>query len=187
MEHQLTQTSHLTPSPLFQSVIDAWSSFSSACLGSCPRFKASHWKGLHLLPLFKFLCVALPGTLYSQTLGLCIIIHVRDQKGVLMGNRLTQLPGTPPHVSTGMPAPKLPPAHSWYSFVLGADMLPISRLSTSIQPEVILPRAHASCRGAEQGTHWTHLGSFDFVGSSLTHIDFMGLAKSWPSEVGKAS
>lgn len=56
-------TVSLTPSRLFQSFIDSWSSFSSACLGSYLRFKASHWKGTHLLPL------SLPVWLL---LGLCI-------------------------------------------------------------------------------------------------------------------
>lgn len=150
-ELQLTQPSHLMPSPLFQSVIDAQSSSSSAFLGSCPRFKANPWKGIHLLPLFRFLCVALNGTPYSQELGLGIIIHVRDQMSVLTGNGLTQLPGIPPHLSTGMPAPKLLPRLSSSLLVqlcLGSTCeFPSRRLSTSVQPAAILHRACASCRG----------------------------------------
>lgn len=162
---------------MFQSVIDAWSSSSSHCLGSHPRFEASHWKGIHLLPLskphsrkailhsldrffllsrFRFVCVALTGTLYSQKLGLCVIIHVSDQKSVLVGNGLTQLPGVPLHLSAGM----LTPNPVSLQLCLGSTrVLPISRLSTSMQPEAGSP--HVSCRAAEQGTHWIYLCGFD--------------------------
>lgn len=170
----------LTPSPLLQSVIDARSSSSSACLGSCPRYKVSPWKGIHLLPLFRFLCVALTGTLYSQELGLCIIIHVRDQMSVLTGNGLTQLPGILPHLATGIQAPKLlPSTHSWYSFVWGAPVC--SPAADSAPPHSLKPFSPGPVPAAEvlstAGAGSVHLCSLDSVGSSLLHIDFMGLGK----------
>lgn len=150
--------------PLFDSIsLVPWPSFSSACLGSCPRFEASHWKGIHLLPLskphspkaiftysllsggqFKFVCVALTGTLYSQKLGLFIIIHARDQKSALMGNGLYRSSTPTVHRDAcSHAAPTLLPrlcSPLSVQLCLGSTrVLPIGRLSTLRSLKQVLP------------------------------------------------